>query len=178
MLNGITLGIIITLILLFLCIILSILINTLLSPLSKTPNDVLDEILDIVNLNSKDTFVDLGSGDGRMVIRAHEQAGCVCTGYDISPVLIMTSRMRKNIKFPTNKNINFEPENIFKVDFSKATKVYCFLDETSLKILRPRLEAFVKDGGEVYSYKYDIKRMKNEKKVALKNKENLYIYKK
>jgi hypothetical protein len=59
-----------------------------------------------------------------------------------------------------------------------ATKIYCYLDKNSMKILSPKLKEFLKRGGEVYSYMYGIEGVKNEKKVMLKNKKELYIYKK
>lgn len=178
MLNGITLGIIITLVLLFFCIILSILVTAIIGPLSKTPNDVLDEIADFIDAKKKDTFLDLGSGDGRLVFKVYERYQCKCFGYDISPLLVIFSNLMKNVKFPFVKDIVFEIQNIYKVDISKANKIYCFLDENSLRILRPRLEKFVKDGGVVYSYDNGIKDMKGEKRVELRNNKGLYIYSK
>jgi hypothetical protein len=178
MLNGITLGIIIVFVLLFLCIILSVLVNALLSPLSKTPSNVLDEISDIMDVKKKDVFLDLGSGDGGLVFKVYSEAKCKCIGYEISPMLIMLSNMLKAVKFPTTKDITFEPQNIFRANMKDATKIYCYLDKNSMKILSPKLKEFLKRGGEVYSYMYGIEGVKNEKKVMLKNKKELYIYKK
>ena len=129
-------------------------------------------------MKKKKTFLDLGSGDGRLVFKVYERNKCKCLGYDISPLLVMYSNLMKNIKFPFVKDINFEIQNIYRVDISKANKIYCFLDDNSLRILRPRLEKFVKDGGVVYSYENGIKDMKGEKRIVLKNKKGLYIYSK
>lgn len=178
MLNGITLGIIITLVLLFLCIIVSILVSAIIGPLSKTPNEVLDEIADAMNLKKSDTFIDMGCGDGRLVFKAYERYQCKCFGYDISPLLVIYSQLMRDIKYPLVKDIVFEVENIFKVDISNATKIYCYLDKKNLVILKPRLEEFIKNGGTVYSYDLDISRMKCEKKLKLSNEKELYIYKK
>ena len=178
MLNGITVGIIITLVLLFLSIILSILISALLTPMDRTPAKLLDEIADAMDVKKEDVFIDLGSGDGRLVFKVYERALCKCFGYDISPIFIIFSNIVKTVRFPLVKDIVFDAQNIFKVDISKATKIYCFLDKRSMEILKPKLEEFVKKGGEVYSYVYDIKNMKNEKILELSNGKNLYIYKK
>jgi len=177
MLNGITLGIIITLLLLFLCTILSILVNALLSPMSKTPTKVLDEIADIIDPSKKDVFVDLGSGDGRLVFKMYERGHCKCFGYDISPLNIIYANIIGTLKFPLHREVIFDAQNVFKADISKATKIYCFLDEKSMGILKPRLEEFVRNGGEVYSYMYNMKGIKNEKKMVLSNEKELYIYK-
>lgn len=171
-------GIIITLVLLFFITILSIMINAILTPMSKTPKEILDELADIMNVSKDDVFVDLGSGDGRLVLKVYERALCKCFGYDISPILVLYSRALRTFKFPLAKDIVFDDQNIFKVDISKATKIYCFLDEKSMEILKPKLEKFIKNGGEVYSYIYNIKGMKGEKKMILSNGKELYIYKK
>jgi len=177
MLNGITLGIIITFVLLFLCTILSILVNALLSPMSRTPSKVLDEIADLMDPSKKDIFVDLGSGDGRLVFKMYERGHGKCIGYDISPLSIIWANVIRTFRFPLQKEIIFDAQNVFKVDISKATKVYCFLDEKSMGILGPKLEEFVKKGGEVYSYMYNVKGLKGEKKMELSNGKELYIYK-
>lgn len=177
MLNGITLGIIITFVLLFLCTILSILVNALLSPMSRTPSKVLDEIADLMDPSKKDVFVDLGSGDGRLVFKMYERGHGKCIGYDISPLSIIWANVIRTFRFPLQKEIIFDAQNVFKVDISKATKIYCFLDEKSMGILGSKLEEFVKKGGDVYSYMYSVEGMKGEKKMELSNGKELYIYK-
>ncbi len=177
MLNGITLGIIITILLIFLCTILSILVSALFAPMAKTPTNVLDEITDIMDIKKKDIFMDFGSGDGRLVFKVYERAFCKCFGYDISPLLIIISNILKTIRFPLTKDILFEAQSVFKVDISNTTKIYCYLDKKSMEILKPRLEEFVRNGGEVYSYMYNVEGIKGEKKMELSNGKELYIYK-
>lgn len=177
MLNGITLGIIITIIILFFCTILSILVSALLTPMAKTPTKTLDEIADIIDPTKEDVFVDFGSGDGRLIFKVYERSHCKCLGYDVSPLMIIYANVVKIFKFPLQKEIFFDAQNVFKVDIAKATKIYCFLDAKSMKILKPKLEKFVKNGGNVYSYLYNIEGMKNEKKMELSNGKELYIYK-
>jgi len=177
MLNGITLGIVMILMLLLGSFVLTLLINTFLIPLFKTPRDILLEIVDIMDLTNDDHLVDLGSGDGRLLFKAHRQSGCKCTGYDISPIMLIIARTKKFLKFPLSKSFTFEAEDIFKVELEKFTKVYCYLDKKSIDILGGRLKEFVKNGGEVYSYRYGREGIENEKKIVLSNGKDLYIYK-
>lgn len=177
MINGITLGIVMIIVLLISAFVLTLLINTFLIPLFKTPREVLLEIVDIMDPKKEDHIVDLGSGDGRILFKSYRVSGCKCTGYDISPIMLIIARTRKILQFPFSKDFELEAEDIFKVNLEKFTKVYCYLDKESLKILRPKLEKFVKKGGEVYSYRYGVDNMENEKKVVLSNKKSLYIYK-
>jgi predicted TPR repeat methyltransferase len=177
MLNGISLGIMTVIILLIGGFVLTLLINAFLIPLLKTPKEVIAEIVDIMDLKKEDHLVDLGSGDGRLLLKAYSNSGCKCTGYDISPVMLIIARTKKALQFPLSRDFFFEPEDIFKVDLEKFTKVYCYLDEKSLDILKPKLEEFIKSGGEVYSYKHSVKGIEGEEKIPLINNKPLYIYK-
>jgi len=157
--------------------ILTLMINAFLVPLFKTPKEVLEEIVDIMELNKEDSLVDLGSGDGRLLLKAHRFSKCKCTGYDISPIMLIIAKTKRIIQFPLTKDIIFEAEDIFKVDLKNFTKVYCYLDEKSMGILKPKLEEFIKNGGEVYSYRYGAEEVQGEKKILLSNEVPLYIYK-
>lgn len=157
--------------------VLTLLINAFLVPLFKTPKQVLEEIVDIMELKKEDSLVDLGSGDGRLLLKAHRFSGCKCKGYDISPIMLIIAKTKRILQFPLSKDIVFEAEDIFKVDLKDFTKIYCYLDEKSMGILKPKLNEFIKNGGEAYSYRYGVEGMKNENKVVLSNEVPLYIYK-
>jgi predicted TPR repeat methyltransferase len=176
MLNGISLGIMTVIILLLGGFILTLLINAFLIPLLKTPKEIISEIIEIMDLKKEDHLVDLGSGDGRLLLKAYSNSGCLCTGYDISPVMLIIARTKKALQFPLSRDFFFEPEDIFKVDLEKFTKIYCYLDEKSLEILKPKLEKFVKSGGEIYSYKHNVKGIEKEEKILLGNEIPLFIY--
>jgi len=176
MANGITLGIVIVVILLIGGFVLTLLINAFLVPLFKTPKNILEQIVDIMNLKKGDHLVDLGSGDGRLLLKAHRFSKCKCTGYDISPIMLIIAKTNLFLQFPFTKDIVFEPEDIFKVNFKNFSKVYCYLDRKSLDILKTKMDEFVKNGGEIYSYRHGIQGIKNEKKIVLSDDRELYIY--
>jgi len=178
MLNGITLGIIIVVVIFVFLFVISLLTNLLLAPVIRTPQKVIQEILEIMNLTKEDTFVDFGCGDGRLVLGAYDQAKCKCIGYDISPIMLMLAKTARVVRYPLVKDIVFDAQDIFQIDISGVSKIYCFLDEKSMDILNEKLSNFVKGGGEVYSYKYSLKNFKNEKSVILSNSETLYVCKK
>ena len=177
MLNGITLGIVMIVVLLIASFVLTLLINLLLVPLFKTPKDVLSEIIDMMNLKKEDHIADLGSGDGRILLEAHRVSKCKCTGYDISPIMLIVAKTKRILHFPLSKDFNFEAKDLFKADLKDFSKIYCYLDKESTNILQPRLKNFIGKKGEVYSYRYAVEKLKNEKRVILSNGESLYIYK-
>ena len=177
MLNGISLGIMTIIGLLTVGFVLTLLINRFLIPLLKTPKEVITEIVDIMQLEKEDHLVDLGSGDGRLLLRAYANSKCICTGYDISPIMMIIARTKKALQFPLSKNFFLEPEDIFKIDLEKFTKIYCYLDEKSLEILKSKLREFVKSGGEVYSYRSRPMPRRCLFLRLTKNNKPLYIYK-
>lgn len=176
MLNGITLGLIASSVMIFAGIIVTILINAFLAPTKRTPKRVINEIIELMRLEKEDKFLDLGCGEGNVVLEAYRYAKCKCFGYDISPIMIILARTKRILHFPMSKNIVFEGENIFELDLKSFTKIYCFLDEKTMNALKKRIQKYVLNGGVVYSYRYGIEDIKNEKKVKLSDNEYLYIY--
>lgn len=177
MVNGITIGILLIVAMLIGAFLLTVLINLLLVPIIKTPKKVVNEIVDLMKLKKEDIFVDLGCGDGKIVLEAYADGKCKCYGLDLSPIMIIIARTFRILRYPVNKDIVFNVENIYEAPLEEFSKVYCYLDEKSLKILKKRFEKLIKDGGEIYSYKYKVEGLKEKKKIELSNKEFLYIYK-
>jgi hypothetical protein len=55
------------------------------APFVTTPADVVDRMLDLVKPGADELLVDLGSGDGRILIAAARRFGCRAVGYEIDP---------------------------------------------------------------------------------------------
>ncbi len=176
MLNGISLGIILIFVFLFLGLIITLLIPLLLTPVFGTPQKVLDEILKLMDIKKDDKVVDLGCGDGRFLIKAYEQFQCKSFGFDLSPILILIAKIKKFYKFPFSKDIIFEVDSIFKVDLKNFTKIYVFLDEKSMFALKKKFEKYIKNGGVVYSYVYNLPNTTG-REIELSNGKKLFIYK-
>lgn len=75
------------------------------------------------------------------------------------------------------KDIVFEVENNFEVDMREITKTYCYLNQKSIDALQKKFSAYLNSGGELYTYRYEMKDLPAKKKVKLSNQEFLYIYK-
>ena len=56
-----------------------------------TKKSTIKQILSLANINSKDTLIDLGSGDGRILIAA-AKLGIYSIGYEINSLLVWKSR--------------------------------------------------------------------------------------
>jgi cyclopropane fatty-acyl-phospholipid synthase-like methyltransferase len=57
-----------------------------------TPAHVVDAVLDLAGVGSNDVVYDLGSGDGRIVIRAAQRHGARGVGVELDPRLVRRAR--------------------------------------------------------------------------------------
>ena len=98
-------------------------------------------------------FFDLGSGDGRMVIKAAKR-GAFATGIEYESELVELSRKRA-VQQGVSENAVFYQADLFEFDFSDATVISIFLTtELNLK-LRPSLLA-IKPGTRIISNAFDM----------------------
>ena len=102
-----------------------------------TPRAMVERMLDMAELTPDDRLVDLGSGDGVLVISAAER-GARARGIEFNPDLVALSRQRAKAAGVAGR-ASFERGDIFRSDFSEATVVTLFLmPEINLR-LRPTL---------------------------------------
>ena len=100
-----------------------------------TPQELVDTMLDMAKVTSSDYVIDLGSGDGRMVITAAKR-GATALGIEYNPDLVELSR-RAAIAEGVTAKATFEKADIFERDFSKATVITMFLLSDLNMKLRP-----------------------------------------
>ena len=102
-----------------------------------TPQVVVDKMLDMAKVTSKDFVMDLGSGDGRTVITAAKR-GARAVGIEYNPDMVALSR-RNAEKAGIKGKAEFRQADLFATDFSQATVVTMFLlPDINLK-LRPKI---------------------------------------
>ncbi len=119
-----------------------------------SPRTVIQRLFSIANLSSTDVFYDLGSGDGRVVIEAVKRFGLRGKGVDIDPARIIQSRERA-VKEGVSDKATFINESFFDTDFSDATVVFAFLNNTLNKQLRPRFLRLLKPGTRIIMHTHD-----------------------
>ena len=113
-----------------------------------TPQAVVDKMLDLAKVTSRDYVMDLGSGDGRTVITAAKR-GARALGVEYNPEMVELSK-RNAAKEGVTGRANFVKQDLFTTDFSEATVITMFLlPDINLK-LRPKLLS-LKPGTRVVS---------------------------
>jgi SAM-dependent methyltransferase len=102
-----------------------------------TPQSLVDRMLNIANVTSRDYVIDLGSGDGRTVITAAKR-GARALGIEYNPDMLELSK-RNAIKEGVSNRASFVKADLFESDFSQATVITMFLlPDINLK-LRPKI---------------------------------------
>jgi len=120
------------------------------SPYVPTSKKRIKEILKTADLKKGKLFIELGSGDGRIVRTAVNQYQVKGIGVDINPLLIFWA------KILGSKNIDFKVEDIFKTDLRKADYLYIFLMPKLIEDLKEKLEKELKKGTVVISHGFPI----------------------
>jgi hypothetical protein len=103
-----------------------------------TPQIVVDEMLRMAKVGPKDFLIDLGSGDGRMVITAAKKYGARGFGVDLDTFLLKQANQNAKIEGVTDR-AQFVEQNLFETDLSQATVLTTYLlPQMNLK-LRPKI---------------------------------------
>lgn len=119
-----------------------------------TPQIVVDTMLQMAKVGPKDYLIDLGSGDGRIVITAASKYGASGFGVDLDTYLLKLANQNAQKAGVANK-VHFVEENLFMTDLSKATVISTYLlPEMNLK-LRPKLMA-LKPGTRIVAHDYHL----------------------
>lgn len=124
-------------------------------PFVPTPIEVVDRMLELAEVKKGDVVYDLGSGDGRIVIRAAKRYGVRGVGVEIDPELVRRSQINA-----TNEGVGhlveFREQDALTVDLSEATVVTLYmLPEFNAK-LGPILQRDLKPGSRVVSHDFGI----------------------
>jgi hypothetical protein len=123
-------------------------------PYVPTPQSVVDTMLETAKVGPRDYLIDLGSGDGRIVITAAKKHGARGFGVDINPERIRESDENARLAGVTDK-VFFRQQNLFETDLRDATVVTMYLLPRVNVELRPRLLELA-PGTRLVSHDFDM----------------------
>ena len=102
-----------------------------------TEQALVDVMMDMARVTPQDYLIDLGSGDGRVVITAAKR-GARALGVEYNPDMVFLAK-RNAVRENVSDKAEFIQGDLFETDFSEATVVALFL-RTDLNLkLRPRI---------------------------------------
>lgn len=112
-------------------------------------------MLAIANVGPRDYLIDLGSGDGRIVIAAARRHGTHGYGVDLNEDLVARASEAAK-RAGVADRVDFQARNLFITDISRATVLTLYLFQSVNVQLRPRLFAQLKPGTRVVSHDFDM----------------------
>lgn len=125
-------------------------------PYVSTPEAVVDSMLALAGVTANDVVYDLGSGDGRIPIRAARAYGARGVGIEIRPDLVQAARRNAEAAGVADR-VTFRQGDLFEVDISGATVVTLYLLPAVNVALRPKLFRELEPGTRVVSRDFDMR---------------------
>ena len=123
-------------------------------PFITSPDNVTLEMLSVAAVKRGDHVIDLGSGDGRIVILAARRFEATGLGVEIDPSLVARSKTNARNAGVADK-VEFREQDLFKTDLSQATVITMYLLQEVNLLLRPALLA-LKPGTRIVSHDWDM----------------------
>lgn len=105
----------------------------------------------LVPVGSEDVVVDLGSGDGRLLVAAAERGACVI-GYELNPILWLISRFRLR----QNARALVHRKNLLKADLSQVTVVFIFGMEWIMPLVAEKLKKEARRDVKIVSFAFPL----------------------
>jgi SAM-dependent methyltransferase len=138
-------------------------------PYVPTPQDVVERMLQVAKVTSADYVIDLGSGDGRIVITAARKFGARGIGVDLNPERIAEANANAKQVGVTDK-VTFQQRDLFQTDLSEATVITMYLLPRVNIALRPKLLE-LKPGTRLVSHDFDMDDWKPDTHLRVDSKE-------
>lgn len=135
-------------------------------PYVPTPKLIVDEMLKLADVRAGDFLVDLGSGDGRIVITAAQRFGARGFGVDIDHQLVKLANDNA-AKAGVTDRVRFVQRDLFETALGEATVLTLYLMPGIVPQLVPKILAEMKAGARVVSHDYPLVPWKSDRQLEL-----------
>ncbi|WP_349604985.1 methyltransferase domain-containing protein [Cupriavidus sp. DF5525] len=128
-----------------------------------TPPESVDAILALASPRPGETLVDLGCGDGRILVAAAQRYGCIALGYDVDPQRVREAHERIEAA-GLGSRVQVEQRDLFGIDLGTADIVVLYLLPQLNGRLIPQLQR-LRPGARVVSHDFEIPGMEPDRVV-------------
>ena len=143
-------------------------------PYVPTPQAVVDAMLNIARVGPQDFVVDLGSGDGRIVLTGATRHQASGMGVDIDGELVDRANASAQ-RLGVAQRVQFHRQDVFAADLSRATVLTLYLLPGMMERLRPKLLKELKPGARIVSHDFDLGEWKPDRSVDVQTPEKYDI---
>ena len=131
-----------------------------------TPDEVVEAMLRLAEVDANDVVYDLGSGDGRIPIAAARRFGARGVGIDLDPELVAQAT-RSAQEAGVADRVRFVEGDIFESDISPATVVTLYLLTSINERLRPKLQKELRPGTRIVSHQFRMGDWDPEREIVI-----------
>lgn len=124
-------------------------------PYVPTRPEIVEQMLKVANITPKDIVVDLGSGDGRLVIAAINAGARRSMGYEIHPGLTKLSNRKIRHAGFVDRAIVLN-HSMWKANLTDATVVFLYQIPYAMGRIRKLLESQLAPGSRIVSHAFKI----------------------
>ena len=126
------------------------------SPFVASQDDSVARMVKLAKLKAGDVVVDLGSGDGRIVLAAARASpGVTGWGVDLDEKLVARANETAR-KEGLAQRVQFHQRNVFDADLSKVDVIFMWLFPELQRLLRPKILAEARPGTRVVTNMFDM----------------------
>ncbi|HXJ08307.1 MAG TPA: methyltransferase domain-containing protein [Burkholderiales bacterium] len=143
-------------------------------PYVPSPQSVVSDMLKVAEITSTDFVIDLGSGDGRIVLTAAKVFGARGFGVEIKDELVKKANEAAKREGVADR-VRFVKQDLFKTDISQATVLTMYLLPDTVNLLKDKLLAELKPGTRIISHDYPLTGWIPEKYVQMDLEEKVAI---
>ena len=124
-------------------------------PYVPSPQSVVADMLRYADVGPGDFLIDLGSGDGRIVLTAAKVFGARGFGVEIKDDLVKKSNEAAKNEGLADR-VKFMKQDLFKTDMSQATVITMYLLPDTVNLLKDKFLSELKPGTRIVSHDYPL----------------------
>jgi SAM-dependent methyltransferase len=124
-------------------------------PYVPTPQVVVDAMLELAQVSAGDYVIDLGSGDGRIVLTAAQRYNARGLGVDIDQALVDASNAEAR-RLGVQQRVSFRREDVLETRVSDATVLTLYLMPDMMSRLQPKFLRELKPGTRIVSHDFKL----------------------
>ena len=143
-------------------------------PYVPSPQSVVADMLRYADVGPSDFLIDLGSGDGRIVLTAAKVFGARGFGVEIKEELVQKSNQAAQNEGLADR-VRFMKQDLFKTDMSQATVITMYLLPDTVNLLKDKFLNELKPGTRIVSHDYPLTGWIPEKYVQMDLEDKIQI---
>ncbi len=143
-------------------------------PYVPSPQSVVADMLKVAEVGPADFVIDLGSGDGRIVLTAAKVFGAQGFGVEIKDELVKKSNEAARREGLSDR-VKFIKQDLFKTDISQATVLTMYLLPDTVNLLKDKFLAELKPGTRIISHDYPLTGWIPEKYIQMDLEDKVHI---